>query len=238
MLGCWYSKFHITIYWEKLHPKKFSPTSTVLVHQFLFCSKHTVTYLRYAGHPLPHKRWRNKRCHCYGNRQVNSPPPPPRWRGGTSHCDVTRDTAVDTGNRQPATGNRQQATGNRQQATGNRQQATGNGIKSWRNIMRVSLWSRATEESVWLVVTKSEQWTRKEEPNTVVRRSYSVQELRNQQVKIYCVTSRLVSTVVQWYWECVIQWDLDSSHIINTWRLLRTEWIDCCVNPQLCCNCL
>jgi hypothetical protein len=34
------------------------------------------------------------------------PVPSPRWRGSDSHCDVTRDTAVDSDNRQPATGNR------------------------------------------------------------------------------------------------------------------------------------
>jgi hypothetical protein len=40
--------------------------------------------------------------------------------------------------------------------------------------------------------------------------------LRTQQVKIYCVTSRLVSTVVQLYWECVIHRDLDNSRVVNS----------------------
>jgi hypothetical protein len=47
-----------------------------------------------------------ERCRCYGNGQVNTPPlPSPRWRGSASHCDITSDTAVDSGNRQQAIGN-------------------------------------------------------------------------------------------------------------------------------------
>jgi hypothetical protein len=65
-----------------------------------------VTYSRYAWHSLPRQRWRNKSCRYYGNGQVNTPLNSPRWRGSDSHCDVTRDTAVDSDNRQPATGNK------------------------------------------------------------------------------------------------------------------------------------
>jgi hypothetical protein len=36
------------------------------------CFEYTVTYLHYAGHPLP-RQW----CHCYGNRPVNTPPTSP-----------------------------------------------------------------------------------------------------------------------------------------------------------------
>jgi hypothetical protein len=96
-------------------PEIFLPSHQSWVNEdyWLVCvypwSEHSVTYSRYAWHPLPRQRWCNKRCRCYGNGQVNTPPlPSPRWRGSDSHCDVTRDTDVDSDNSQPATGNRHQ----------------------------------------------------------------------------------------------------------------------------------
>jgi hypothetical protein len=164
-----------------------------------------------AATPL-RKRWRNRCCRCYGNRQVNSPPPSiavtwhrfPLWRNTRHRC-------------------------------WHGQQAIGNGIKSRRNIMRVSLWSRATEECVWLVVTKKNQTQWSEDH--IVRENWETSKWR------FAVWLQdLVSTVVQLHWECVIQWRFYSSRVINTLRRLKTDWIDCCVdfinwgNPHLCCN--
>jgi hypothetical protein len=171
-----------------------------------------VTYSRYAWHSLPRQRWRNKRCRCYGNGQVNTPPlPSPRWHGSDSHCEGTRDTAVDWDNRQKATGNRHR-------------------------------YKKPAEQHVELVSIKSHrrECVTSSDKERVVRRFYvTVRDNWSiQKVKIYCVSSRFcVSTVVQLYWECVIHRDWNNSRVVNTWRLLRTEWTDLwvgfvkCVNP-------
>jgi hypothetical protein len=102
-------------------------------------------------------------------------------------------------------------------------------------------------DTVWIkkspsAVVASESWTRKEELNAwwedfIVRDNWETGKWR-----FIVWLQDLVSTVVQLYWECVIQWDLDNSRVVKTWRLLRTEWLDYCVgfinceNPQLCCN--
>jgi hypothetical protein len=129
--------------------------------------QYIVTYSRYGGHPLSRQRWLGNWALLLLLR-VNSPPP----------------SYMVTWRRLPLWHNRWQC-------CWLRQQAICNGIKSWRS----SMWSQSVIKShrrqLWLVVTSSEEWTRTEERNTVVRRSYSARELRNQQVKIYCVTSRL-----------------------------------------------
>jgi hypothetical protein len=91
------------------------------------------------------------------------------------------------------------------------------------------------------VTSSDKEWTVNAErkPGRVVRRFYVIVRDNWNVSKwrfIVCLQD-LVSTVVQLYWECVIHRDLDNSRVINTWRLLGTEWIDLwvglvkCVNP-------
>jgi hypothetical protein len=112
-----------------------------------------VTYLGYEGRPLPHQRWRNKRCPCYGNGPVNTP--------------LLPSTAV--------TWQRFPLWSNTRHRCWFRQQAIGNGIKTGGAVCEVSLWSSATEDSQWLVSYEAVWIVKSPNPvKSIVTELYSV----------------------------------------------------------------
>jgi hypothetical protein len=109
-------------------------------------------------------------------------------------------------------------------------EATGSGIKSWRSSMRPEFVISGDRE--WIVNAERR-------PEHVVRRFYVIvhDNWKVSKWRFIVWLQDCASTVVQLHWEYVIQWDLYSFRVINTWRLLKLVWRDLwvgfvkCVNP-------